>query len=77
MSTYTVIWRDNGNDYMFTEVNLDILDPLQMSNIEWVLEAAEIEYAHWYEQERIQAKADLLDGFELLAVVRGELEYVA
>lgn len=76
MSVYTVIWRDNGDDYMFTEVNLGILDPLQMSNIEWVLEAAEIEYADWDEQERIQAKAELLDGFELLAVVRGELEHV-
>jgi hypothetical protein len=77
MQTYTVIWRDDGDDYMFTVVDMGILDPLQMTNLEWVLEAADVEYVEWPEQEQIQAKADLLDGFELLAVVKGELEYVA
>jgi len=77
MATYTVIWRDAGDDYMFTEVDLGILDPLQMSNLEWVLEAADVEYSEWSEAEQIQAKADLLDGFELLAVVVGSLQHVA
>lgn len=77
MTTYTVIWRDDGDDFMFTEVDLGILDPLQMSNIEWVLEAADVEYSEWSESEQIQAKADLLEHFELLAVVVGSLQHVA
>lgn len=77
MTTYTVIWRDNGDDFMFTEVDLGILDPLQMSNLEWVLEAADVEYGEWTEPEKIQAKADLLEGSELLAVVVGSLQHVA
>lgn len=77
MTIYTVIWRDDGDDYMFTEVDLGILDPLQMSNLEWVLEAANIEYSEWSETEQIQAKADLIEHFELLAVVVGSLQHVA
>lgn len=74
---YTVIWRDAGDDFMFTEVDLGILDPLQMSNLEWVLEAANVEYGEWSEAEQTKAKADLLDGYDLLAVVVGSLQYVA
>ena len=77
MTTHTVIWRDAGDDYMFTEVDLGILDPLQMTHLEWVLEAADVEYSEWSKPEQIQAKADLLEHFELLAVVVGSLQHVA
>jgi hypothetical protein len=76
MQTYTVIWRDDGDDYMFTEVKTND-DPAEVSNIGWVVKAGEIEYAHWDEADRIVALAQLLEGYELLAVVKGELEYVA
>lgn len=77
MQTYTVIWRDNGDEFMFTEVQT-IDDPADVPNIGWVQTAAAVEYAEWDEVDRIQAIADLLtDGYDLLAVVKGELEYVA
>jgi hypothetical protein len=73
---YTVVWRDDGDDYMFTPVDIGVLDPLQLSAIEWALAAADVEYAEFDESEQTAAKADLLDGFELLAVFAGEPEYV-
>lgn len=77
MQTYTVIWRDGGDDFMFTEVQTSD-DPADVPNIGWVQTAAAVEYAFWDEVDRIQAIADLLtDGYDLLAVVKGELEYVA
>lgn len=76
MQTYTVIWRDFGDDYMFTEVQTS-QDPQDMANIDWVQRAAEIEYADWSAEERIPTIADLLiEGFELLDVVKGKLETV-
>lgn len=77
MQTYTVIWRDDGDDYMFTEVQTND-DPADVPNIGWVQTAAAVEYADWEEIERIAAIGALLsDGYDLLAVVKGELEYVA
>lgn len=77
MQTYTVIWRDNGDDFMFTEVQTND-DPVTVLNIDWVQRAAEVEYAEWDEASRIATIADLLmEGYDLLAVVKGELEYVA
>ena len=77
MQTYTVIWRDGGDDYMFTEVQTSD-DPADVPNIGWVQTAAAVEYAEWDEVDRIAAIGDLLtDGYDLLAVVKGELEHVA
>lgn len=77
MQTYTVIWRDSGHDYMFTEVQTND-DPADVPKIGWVQTAASIEYAEWDEIDRIAAIVALLsDGYDLLAVVKGELEYVA
>lgn len=77
MQNYTVIWRDDGDDFMFTVVDTD-KDPLNITNNDWALWAAEIEYADWDESERLAALAELMEyGYELLAVVKGELEYVA
>lgn len=75
MQTYTVIWRGDGDDYMFTEVETTD-DPADIPNIGWVQTAAAVEYADWDEQERIVAIAYLLNGFDLLAVVKGKLESV-
>jgi ABC-type sugar transport system substrate-binding protein len=77
MNTYTVIWRDAGDDYMFTVVHTSD-DPADVPNIGWVQTAAMVEYADWDEKERIVAIGDLItEGYDLLAVVKGELEYVA
>lgn len=77
MQTYTVIWRDGGDDYMFTVVQTSD-DPADVPSIGWVQTAASVEYAQWDEVDRIAAIADLLDnGYDLLAVVKGELEFVA
>lgn len=77
MQTYTVIWRDLGDDFMFTEVQTSD-DPVTVLNIDWVQRAAEVEYAEWDEASRIATIADLLmEGYDLLAVVKGELEHVA
>lgn len=70
MNTYTVIWRDDGDDFMFTEVNTAV-DPAELTTTEWVMLAAEVEYAEWGQEDRIAAMADLLDGYELLDVMVG------
>lgn len=76
MQTYTVIWRDNGDDFMFTEVQT-IDSPDDLPSVYWVQRAAEVEYTQWDEIDRIQAIADLLtDGYDLLDVVKGKLESV-
>jgi hypothetical protein len=76
MQTYTVIWRDLGDDFMFTEVQT-IDDPADVPVVEWVRRAAEVEYADWDEASRIAAIADLLmEGYDLLDVVKGEQESV-
>lgn len=76
MQSYTVIWRDGGDDFMFTEVQTSD-DPADVPNIGWVQTAASVEYAQWDEVDRIQAIAELLtSGYELLDVVKGKLESV-
>lgn len=76
MQTYTVIWRDGGDDYMFTEVQTSD-DPADVPSIGWVQTAASVEYGQWDEVDRIAAIADLLDnGYDLLDVVKGKLESV-
>lgn len=70
MTTYTVIWRDGGDDFMFTTVNTAV-EPSDMTSTDWVILAAEVEYAEWDEVDRVAAIADLLDGFDLLDVLIG------
>ncbi len=71
MTTYTVIWRDGGDDFMLTTVNTAV-EPSDMTSTDWVILAGEVEYADWDEVDRVAALADLLDGFDLLDVLVGE-----
>lgn len=71
MTTYTVIWRDSGEEFMFTEVTTAV-EPAELTTTDWVVMAGEVEYAEWSVEERIAALADLLDGYELLDVLIGE-----
>jgi hypothetical protein len=70
MTTYTVIWRDGGDDFMLTQVHTAV-EPSDMTNTDWVILAAEVEYADWDDVDRVAAIADLLDGFDLLDVLIG------
>lgn len=70
MTTYTVIWRDGGDDFMFTEVTTAV-DPAELTNTDWVIMAGEVEYAQWDEVDRVAALADLLEGYDLLDVLVG------
>jgi hypothetical protein len=70
MNIYTVIWRDNGDDFMFTQVST-ASNPVDLSNLDWVLMAGEVEYAEWDVADRVAAMADLLDGYDLLDVLVG------
>lgn len=67
---YTVIWRDGGDDFMFTTVRTAV-EPTELTNTDWVIMAGEVEYAEWDEVDRVAALADLLDGYELLDVLVG------
>jgi hypothetical protein len=75
MKSYTVIWRDDGDDFMITEVETAV-DPNHMTNADWVLLAGEVEYAEWDEVDRVTALAILLDGYELLDVLVGHPQSV-
>ena len=70
MTTYTVIWRDGGDDFMLTEVST-VIDPAELTNTDWVILAGEVEYAEWDEVDRVAAMADLLNGYDLLDVFIG------
>ena len=67
---YTVIWRDGGDDFMFTPVRTAV-EPAELTNTDWVIMAGEVEYAEWDEADRVAALADLLDGYDLLDVLVG------
>lgn len=67
---YTVIWRDGGDDFMFTTVRTAI-EPAELTNTDWVIMAGEVEYAEWDEADRVAALADLLEGYDLLDVLVG------
>jgi hypothetical protein len=75
MKTYTVIWRDGGDDFMLTEVETAV-DPNLMTNGDWAFLAGQVEYAEWDEVDRVAALADLLDDYELLDVLAGTPESV-
>jgi hypothetical protein len=70
MNTYTVIWRDAGDDFMFTEVTTAV-EPAELTTTDWVIMAGEVEYAQWDDVDRVAALADLLEGYDLLDVLVG------
>ena len=76
MQTYTVIWRDQSDDYMFTEVETTD-NPAGLSALNWVQTAASIEYADYMPEELKDILDDLAEnGYDLLDVVKGKLESV-
>ena len=76
MKTYTVIWRDQGDDYMFTEVNTTD-NPADLSSLNWIQSAASVEYASYPADELAEILDDLAEnGYDLLNVVEGSLTYI-
>lgn len=77
MKTYTVIWRDEGDDYMFTEVNTSD-NPDDLSRLSWVQTAASVEYSDYTPEELQEILDDLeFNGYDMLGVVEGSLTFVA
>jgi hypothetical protein len=77
MAKYTVTWRDNGDYFMVTTVELaDDRDPIAVSTNEWA------DLAHRAEciangiplDESLFNAAE--DGYELISVIVGEPEFV-
>ena len=75
MQKYTVIWRDQSDEYMFTEVETTD-DPTDLSSLNWVQTAASIEYTDYPPEELKDILDDLENGYDLLDVVKGKLESV-
>lgn len=76
MQKYTVIWRDQGDDYIITVVEVPEEQGGNMSNKEFMLAAAEIEYAGF--EDKDEALEDIEEyGYELLGVILGEPVWVA
>ena len=75
MQTYTVIWGDQSDEYMFTEVETTD-DPRDLSSLNWVQTAASIEYADYPPEELKDILDDLENGYDLLDVVKGKMESV-
>jgi len=76
MKTYTVIWRDTGDEFMFTDVSLEG-NPNGMSTWDWIELAAAIEYIDFATDEYEEIMKGLLErGYDLLAVVVGPLTHV-
>jgi hypothetical protein len=68
--TYTVIWKDDGDDYMFTDVRVPKhIDPFSIDKDMWVDQAYRVEYGG----DNLPSIA----GYGFLAVVKGPLEYIA
>jgi len=73
MQTYTVIWRDRGDEYMFTEIETAD-DPADLSSLNWVQAAASIEYTDYPPEELKDILDDLAEnGYDLLDVVKGKM----
>ena len=80
MNYATVIWRGNGDDFMITEITF-IEGGDNFSASQWVSMALreEARMAGYTEEETQQWEADALNSFELLfellAVIKGKVEY--
>ena len=75
MQKYTVIWRDNGDDYMITTVEVPEEQGGNMNSQECVMAAAEVEY------DGFEDKAEILEdieenGYDLIGVIFGEAVWV-
>ena len=76
MQAYTVIWRDDGDDYMITTIDVTEEQAGNMNIQDFVLEAARVEYAGFEELEGILDDLNE-NGYDLIGVIYGEPVWVA
>jgi hypothetical protein len=77
MAKYTVIWRDNGDEFMVTTVEMaDEVDPQQVDNNDWA------DLAHLAECNANGIPLDesefsaARDGYDLITVIKGVPDFV-
>jgi hypothetical protein len=73
--TYTVIWKDDGDDYMLTDVLVPKhIDPFSIDKDMWVDQAYRVEYdGDLFDESNLPS----IVGYKFLAVVKGPLDYIA
>lgn len=75
MKTFTVIWRDNGDDYFATKVEIEDDMEGQFEESDFVMMAAEVEYAD--DEDRVALLDELSEkGYDLIGVIRGEVDWL-
>ena len=77
MAQFTVIWRDNGDDFMVTTVELeDTVNPDMLSTNTWadMAWAAEQTAAGMPEDEWGVAPSEA--GYDMISVIRGVPEFI-
>lgn len=78
MKQFTVIWRDNGDDFMVTTVELeDSVNPKMLSTNTWADMAHEVERAATAtEDDEDDDYLPSRDGYDLISVIVGVPEYI-
>jgi hypothetical protein len=78
MAQFTVTWRDNGDDFMITVVELgDAIDPRQVSTNEWADLAFHAELAaNGIPKEDMEGYLPSNDGYDMISVVRGVPDFI-
>lgn len=77
MNYATVMWRGNGDDFIVTEITFLEGEEKDFNTSQWVSMALyeEARMAGYTEEETKEWEADVLNDFELLAVIKGKVEY--
>jgi hypothetical protein len=76
MNYATVIWRSDGDDFMLTDITF-IESGEDFSASQWVSTALreEARMAGYTEEETQQWETDALNSFDLIAVIKGKVDY--
>lgn len=75
MSKYTVIWRDNGDEYYVTEINASANS--SWSQDDYIFVAAVEEYSQYEENPEDMAAKVVAEGYDCIGVFMGEVEWLA
>ena len=77
MAQFTVTWRDNGDDFMVTTVELEeSVNPRMLSTNDWADIAFETEQTDAGIPEDEWGPRPSEDGYDLISVVRGVPEFI-
>lgn len=77
MAEYQVIWRDQSDDFMITQVSVET-DHMDLSTFDWVMMAASVEYAAFDEESFVIAMNELHSmGYDFIGVLPGDVNWIA